>query len=243
MNQELRLMDLLLSIGNEDRLFLYSESLDRDGAVKWGTLIAALTSQVSAMKYIFAPVESIAALKTINTTSQALWPDNWVIHVKGKGLYALDRASTAEADDNTVVAANGPGRWIGNGSTPGAADYVSKANGGTFGNDITVNGYVTATNFISGSDERFKEYIEPMNEHVNSLALLRRVEFKRYKWKNSETTGYGVIAQQLKQLAPDLVHEREDRLFVDIYAFMGIIGSAVQQLANEVETLKGKPLE
>ena len=62
---------------------------------------------------VFAPVADLAALKALNTTTAADWPDQWLIHAETLGIYALDRESSAAADDNLVIApTTGVGRWI-----------------------------------------------------------------------------------------------------------------------------------
>lgn len=62
---------------------------------------------------VFSPVQDLAALKALDTTDADTWPDKWLIHAETLGLYALDRESTATADDDLVVApTTGAGRWI-----------------------------------------------------------------------------------------------------------------------------------
>jgi hypothetical protein len=65
---------------------------------------------------IIAPVADLTTLKNIDTTSEADYPDKWVIYVESlKVLYAMDRESVATADDDLVVApVAGPGRWMRN---------------------------------------------------------------------------------------------------------------------------------
>jgi hypothetical protein len=65
---------------------------------------------------IFAPVADLTALKNIDTTSASDWPDKWAVYVESlKVFYALDRESTATADDDQVVAPSaGFGRWMRN---------------------------------------------------------------------------------------------------------------------------------
>jgi hypothetical protein len=62
---------------------------------------------------VFSPVADLAALKAIDTTDAAIWPDKWLIHAETIGIYALDRESIETADDDTVIApTTGAGRWI-----------------------------------------------------------------------------------------------------------------------------------
>lgn len=240
-NQELRLMDVLLNPGDEDLVFIYSKAQNKDFAMSLRTLLAKLQAPDSPAKYLFKPVASLAELKDIDTANNTLWPDNWLIQVKGMGVYALDRASMAEPNDNTVITAKGSGRWIGKGTTDQAnSDYVSKRNGGTFEKDIAVQGLVTAQNFVFGSDRRFKDNIAPLTDTLDPLALLQRLVFNRYTWCDSDKVGYGVVAQELREVAPELVEERDERLFVDLYSLVALQGAAIQQLANRIEKLEAE---
>ena len=62
---------------------------------------------------IHEAVQDVAALKAIDTTDAGLYPDKMVINVEDKGIYRLDRNSSATANDDTVVAPTaGTGRWF-----------------------------------------------------------------------------------------------------------------------------------
>lgn len=59
---------------------------------------------------LLEPVQDIASLKAINTTSLT---DKIMILVEDKGLYRLDKESSATGNDNTVVSpTTGTGRWL-----------------------------------------------------------------------------------------------------------------------------------
>ena len=63
---------------------------------------------------VFEPVQDITALKALNTTTAANWPDKWVILVEDEGaFYRLDRDSAvSEALPYIVAPTTGVGRWI-----------------------------------------------------------------------------------------------------------------------------------
>lgn len=71
------------------------------------------------------------------------------------------------------------------------------------GNGI-FNGTVTASNFNLVSDKRFKENIAPINTEK------KNIEFVEFNMVNSEEKRYGVIAQQVEEVAPELVRTNED---------------------------------
>jgi hypothetical protein len=81
-----------------------------------GQYIVVSTSGGGGGTGIFAPVADLTTLKNIDTTSASDWPDKWAVYVESKKVfYALDRDSTATADDELVVVPTaGVGRWIRN---------------------------------------------------------------------------------------------------------------------------------
>jgi hypothetical protein len=63
---------------------------------------------------IFEPVQDITALKALDTTTAADWPDKWAILVEDEGqFYRLDRDSAvSESLPRIVAPTTGVGRWI-----------------------------------------------------------------------------------------------------------------------------------
>lgn len=63
---------------------------------------------------IFEPVQDITALKALDTTTAADWPDKWAILVEDEGqFYRLDRDSAVTESLPSIVApTTGTGRWI-----------------------------------------------------------------------------------------------------------------------------------
>jgi hypothetical protein len=100
---------------------------------------------------IIAPVADLTTLKNIDTTSEADYPDKWVIYVESlKVFYAMDRESIATADDDLVVApVAGPGRWIRNTLPLATADKPGLARAG---DPAKIDGAASKlTTFISGN--------------------------------------------------------------------------------------------
>lgn len=76
---------------------------------------------------------------------------------------------------------------------------------------LRVNGFVRAKGFIQFSDLRLKTNIADIADAMN---LLSRIEGKTFVWRNeclNELTGgkkvIGLIAQQVQQIVPEVVHE------------------------------------
>ena len=80
---------------------------------------------------------------------------------------------------------------------------------------LHVNGYVRGTSsYVSASDGRWKENVEPLR---NALGLLKHLVPVTYEWrrrgnkpKYANGTQVGFIAQEVQQVVPDAVQERDD---------------------------------
>jgi hypothetical protein len=110
------------------------------------------------------------------------------------------------------------------------------------GNDVT-SGSLTATNFILSSDRRFKEKIRPIQ---SPLYKFRAIEFVQFKIKSEpKELRYGVIAQDVEKIAPELVRTDEDGLksvaYIDLLiAKIADLEQRVLALEKEVNTYKRK---
>ena len=77
-------------------------------------------------------------------------------------------------------------------------------------------GYISTTNltcaFTSVSDYRLKEDVQPMQNALAKVALLKPVT---YKWKLDGSAGQGFIAHELQEVVPDCVAGTKDALDKD----------------------------
>jgi hypothetical protein len=99
--------------------------------------------------------------------------------------------------------------WSGNKSLSSDADYSYNSTSNT----LTVgsgsgNGSVTSGNFILSSDRRLKERIE----RIPDLNWVDKIDFKTFRFKNDESKRqrYGVIAQEVEKINPELVFTDEN---------------------------------
>jgi hypothetical protein len=95
-------------------------------------------------------------------------------------------------------------------------------------------GTITATDFNSTSDLNLKENIKTVENSLNTLTQLRGVSFD---WKETGRSSYGVIAQELEEILPDLVTNGEVKS-VNYNGLIGVLIEAVKELSEEVKELK-----
>jgi len=93
---------------------------------------------------------------------------------------------------------------------------------------------ITATDFNSTSDINLKENIETVENSLEIVTSLRGVKFD---WKENHKASYGVIAQELEEVLPDLVITKELKT-VNYNGLIGVLIEAVKELKKEIEELK-----
>ena len=99
---------------------------------------------------------------------------------------------------------------------------MSAACAATFNNDVT-----------AFSDERLKTDIKTIDNALSKVCDMRGVYFNR-----DGAAGTGVIAQELQNVLPEVVHDKQEYLSVAYGNMVGVLIEAIKELKKEVETLK-----
>ena len=116
-----------------------------------------------------------------------------------------------------------------NAATSGSSNIVARDGSGNF-----TAGTITATDFNSTSDLNLKENINTVENALETVSTLRGVSFD---WKDTGKGSYGVIAQELEEILPDLVNTGEVKS-VNYNGLIGVLIEAVKELKKEIEELK-----
>ena len=95
-------------------------------------------------------------------------------------------------------------------------------------------GAMTAVDFNSTSDINLKENIHTVGNALEITEQLRGVSFD---WKETGRSSYGVIAQELEEVLPELVKNGEVKS-VNYNGIIGVLIEAVKELKKEIEDLK-----
>lgn len=151
-----------------------------------------------------------------NSFSANIADDSIALGTKTTGNYV---ATVANTDSNIVVS--------GSGSETAAVSIGLATN-------ISVGGIVTAVDFNSTSDARLKENVAPIQDPLNKVLQLAGVEFD---WKESGEHSIGVIAQQVEQIVPELVHTNENGFKTVSYGKLtGLLIEAIKELKTIVDS-------
>ena len=113
---------------------------------------------------------------------------------------------------------------------------TSKLNDSSMAN-ITVSGTITCNELLAQSDARIKQNVASLHPE-ECLEKVLDLRPKKYNFITSDKTRYGLIAQELEPILPELVnnrHETKSVNYIDLVPFL--IGS-IQQLKQEIEWLR-----
>ncbi|MDD3030254.1 MAG: dockerin type I domain-containing protein, partial [Alphaproteobacteria bacterium] len=104
---------------------------------------------------------------------------------------------------------------------------------------LDVVGNVNAsTGYYQSSDIRLKKDVKPVDQALDRLMKLRGVSFV---WKENDKHDYGVIAQNLQEVFPDLVSQNENGfLAVKYNGLIAPIIESIRELKNENEALRAQ---
>ena len=100
------------------------------------------------------------------------------------------------------------------------------------GDDLTVQGDITSV-----SDVRTKENIETVENSLDLVSQLRGVWYNKI---GEDERKVGVIAQEVEEVLPEVVHtDVEGMKAVDYGKMVGVLIEAIKELKAEIEELKG----
>lgn len=109
---------------------------------------------------------------------------------------------------------------------------------------ITVTGAITATGDVTAfSDQRLKEDIKPLEDSLEKVQAIKGVSFVK---KNDEDKkqNIGFIAQQLKEILPEVVHENEDGIHSVAYGnITALLVEAVKEQQEIISQLEERIVE
>lgn len=103
---------------------------------------------------------------------------------------------------------------------------------------LHVDGDIYATGDITAfSDVAIKENIQTIIDPVEKVMALRGVTYTR---KDTKEDKIGLIAQEVREVLPELVIEKEGNIGVAYQNMVALLIEAVKELKSEIEVLKNK---
>jgi hypothetical protein len=138
-------------------------------------------------------------------------------------IFSIRRSS----GNNSTTMQDLNGRW--------PLDINLETNNATFGADVN------AASFTSRSSIRYKKDIRPLQD---SLAKVNSLNGVSYVWKETKKADLGLIAEEVNEVYPELVHktETDEVEGIDYGKLTAVLIEAVKELTGRVQTLE-KQLE
>lgn len=106
--------------------------------------------------------------------------------------------------------------------------------------DATSNifsGDITAANINSTSDSNLKHDVVSVQ---NALSTIRQLDGVGFTWNNTGKRSYGLIAQQLELIIPELVDEQDGIKSVNYLGIIAFLINSVKELDEQLQELKNK---
>ena len=92
---------------------------------------------------------------------------------------------------------------------------------------INMNG----NDILNQSDKRLKTHIAPCTK--NALDIIQKLKLYEYDWKKGGHVAAGLIAQQVEEIAPELVHTDDaGKKSIKTLALIPYLIKAIQELAE-----------
>ena len=104
----------------------------------------------------------------------------------------------------------------------------------TTNNGVIITGIATATDFDSTSDIRLKTNIKPIEDPLNKVMQIEGVSFN---WKEDNRPALGVVADQIENILPELVHG-DDPKTVNYNGLVGLLIECVKNQQKQIDELR-----
>jgi hypothetical protein len=222
-----------------------STGLAVTGAISATGGIDKLTTATGSVSVAAATAPTTGQILTATSATTATWqaaPVSLPTQTGNTGLFLTTNGTTASwaavaagglttTDDTTTAATYYPVFA----TTAGGSTAKTSSSKLTFNPSV---GTLGATIFNSLSDVNAKTNITPIENSVSTVNQLRGVGFE---WKDNGKKSYGVIAQELEAILPDLVStDPEGIKSVNYDGIIGFLINAVKEMDSRIKTLENK---
>ena len=100
---------------------------------------------------------------------------------------------------------------------------------------LQVSGTITCVDVNSTSDINLKENIHQIKDPLDKVMQINGVGFR---WKDTKENAIGVIAQDIEEILPELVHQSDHIKTVNYNGLIGVLIEAIKEQQRQIEELK-----
>jgi hypothetical protein len=147
---------------------------------------------------------------------------SWVHIQSDRDIYILPSSGGKVAVDGNLTPYSDNAKTLG---ASGARWSTIYGVTGTFSGDV-----------VAYSDARVKENVETIETPLDKVMKLRGVSFNR---TGEDRKNIGVIAQEIREVLPEVVHEQEDGMLAVAYGnIVGLLIEAMKEQQEQIDELK-----
>jgi hypothetical protein len=187
------------------------------GVINWSTTASDLSNTMTS-------TIQASGSPTMPTQAQSLLYSAFTDHrfsvIKGSG-----NTQFANASVEVVRIDNSGNVGIGTTSPTSNLHVIGTAN---ISSSLSVGNTVFATHFDNISDIKLKENIEPL---YNTMITLNRLNPVSFTWKSDGTKSFGLIAQEVEKILPEIVHTKDDD--IKTVSYVQIISLLISALKDQ----------
>lgn len=205
--------------------------------------IITLNSNVTGVPTLNAGIE---VNRGSSTNTRILWSEAntaWEFTNNGTTNY---RIADTERVNAAFAAANSAGVSITDDTTNSGTYYpvLTTSTSGTLSRANTSSsklsyvpstGTLTVVDLNTTSDLKLKENVEPIS---SALDIINKIDGVSFNWKETGKKSYGVIAQQLQEILPELVSQEDRGLSVSYLPLIALLIEAIKEQQKQIENLK-----
>jgi hypothetical protein len=229
-------------------LFAFSSSLNsRIGTISVGTLSASIyqTDATQSNNITIVSASAWGAFQSASSYSSSLATSisasNFNI-TNNSSSFSSSLSNTSASLQTSISASNAAATSY---SASAATIYAKLGVVNTFTQNQIISGSLSVTGDVTAyatSDERLKDNIELISNPIQKVEQLRGVEFD---WKDGMPKAgqhdYGVIAQDVIKVMPELVNQRQDGYYaVDYDKIIGLLIEVVKEQEKRIKDLENK---
>ena len=225
-------------------------SLNQTGSTSFSELSGSLFAFSASLNSRFGNIGT-----DVNTLSASIYQTNvtqsnniLINSASAWGAFQSASAYSASAATVAITNANSAAGALASASAYSASavtTYAKLAVANTFTQNQIISGSLNVTGDVvaySTSDERLKDNIQLISNPIQKVNELRGVEFD---WKDGMPKAgqheYGVIAQDVLKVMPELVNQRQDGYYaVDYDKIVGLLIEVVKEQEKRIKDLENK---
>jgi hypothetical protein len=157
--------------------------------------------------------------------------------INTKAQAAFDKANTGISSISIVDEATSSATYYPLLSVSSSGSLTSPNTSSSKLSFVPSTGTLTTVDLNTTSDIKFKEDVQPI---TGANQILNKLDGVSFTWKETGKKSYGMIAQELQKVLPELVSQENNGLSVSYLPLIAILIEAVKEQQKQIDELKNQ---